>query len=614
MKKLILILLLLPTVLLAYPSYYVSTNPAVTSLRLSVTVSGTAYGYDGVYQADAVGTNWNGVAFSNGSLKLQYATNVSRWVLWDYVSDGDYYRTGGIFDFAGLYTGELTYSGTCLVTQNPNPQYYFATGLTNFWPTNGGNAHLFARGVAMSNSVVLLSLNSNVIFQSAVNVADGALWRVEGDLGYDGSNLVSMVNYYSGSTESGVLNTLTNFSVTNVNLAMGVDLAHNTNLTITSVKLTGEQAVAGVQPVYVWPPVISPLTSVVFTNNTNVSVVQVFNVGGVAGYSITASNTNTITAYNFTNQVFSSAKITLTNRPAFNLTGSNYIGRFSQVYKYQLTLPSLGGGGMAPGTNPTEVVYFSLTGTNAWFAATNTTPRIFTNVSVAIVGANIGTNASALTIYGLDHPELSGRVNTLEDQTLDASGSTLVTKDALAAALAGAQGLWITTLDTNGVSHSVLTKNGQTLVDMATSLAFVPINSFALDGTGTNAALAIYTTNLTSGWIIESVTNLLYLNSWQTFTNYSMATNTGVVTFTIPINWSLDSQFFRARGNITNLFTVNAPIVATAGTYYPSNSFNLASITNSMGNFGFWTGNSNGQALVTLSLSNGVVRYLQVLK
>jgi hypothetical protein len=51
------------------------------------------------------------------------------------------------------------------------------------------------------------------------------------------------------------------------------------------------------------------------------------------------------------------------------------------------------------------------------------------------------------------------------------------------------------------------------------------------------------------------------------------------------------------------------------GTIYPSTPWNLAAITNAMTAKGmsFWTGNSNGQALVTLSLSNGVVRYLQSL-
>jgi len=60
----------------------------------------------------------------------------------------------------------------------------------------------------------------------------------------------------------------------------------------------------------------------------------------------------------------------------------------------------------------------------------------------------------------------------------------------------------------------------------------------------------------------------------------------------------------------------NAPLVTiwappSQGTIYPSNTWNLATITNGMPNFSFWQGNSNGQALVSLFLSNGVVRIKQ---
>ena len=43
-----------------------------------------------------------------------------------------------------------------------------------------------------------------------------------------------------------------------------------------------------------------------------------------------------------------------------------------------------------------------------------------------------------------------------------------------------------------------------------------------------------------------------------------------------------------------------------AGTVYPSNTWNLAAITNAMPNYSFWVGNSNGQALVSVYLANGV--------
>ncbi|MDR3459087.1 MAG: tail fiber domain-containing protein, partial [Verrucomicrobiae bacterium] len=48
------------------------------------------------------------------------------------------------------------------------------------------------------------------------------------------------------------------------------------------------------------------------------------------------------------------------------------------------------------------------------------------------------------------------------------------------------------------------------------------------------------------------------------------------------------------------------------GTLYPSNTWSMAAITNGMADGGFWTGNSNGQALVSVNLSNGVVRIKQL--
>ena len=43
----------------------------------------------------------------------------------------------------------------------------------------------------------------------------------------------------------------------------------------------------------------------------------------------------------------------------------------------------------------------------------------------------------------------------------------------------------------------------------------------------------------------------------------------------------------------------------SGGNYFPSNTWNLFSITNSMPNFSYWLGGSNGQALTSLYLSNG---------
>lgn len=51
----------------------------------------------------------------------------------------------------------------------------------------------------------------------------------------------------------------------------------------------------------------------------------------------------------------------------------------------------------------------------------------------------------------------------------------------------------------------------------------------------------------------------------------------------------------------------------TAGMIWPSNSWSIATITNTVPNFAYGTFSSNGQALVTVQVTNGVVRIVQAL-
>jgi hypothetical protein len=167
--------------------------------------------------------------------------------------------------------------------------------------------------------------------------------------------------------------------------------------------------------------------------------------------------------------------------------------------------------------------------------------------------------------------------------------------------------------DTQGGYHYYYQKNGATVVDIDSTLQNIQINSGSLDSTHTNIALKITQTNLIAGWGIQMSTNLALVNAWQNLTNFTAITNTGIVTFTVPINLAAPMGFFRAIAGLNNTFTVTPPITSLGGVFYPSNTWNLAAITNVMPNFGVWTGNSNGCCLVTISLSNGVVRYLQSL-
>jgi hypothetical protein len=91
-----------------------------------------------------------------------------------------------------------------------------------------------------------------------------------------------------------------------------------------------------------------------------------------------------------------------------------------------------------------------------------------------------------------------------------------------------------------------------------------------------------------------------------------------------PKNVSGELQFFLNMGtnclvlgtNSDQFFQpVYAPqiVITNLGEIYTSNTWNIVSITNNMPNFSFQTANSNGQALVSISVSNGVTRIKQLM-
>ncbi|MGH7971498.1 MAG: hypothetical protein ACREIC_22500, partial [Limisphaerales bacterium] len=66
---------------------------------------------------------------------------------------------------------------------------------------------------------------------------------------------------------------------------------------------------------------------------------------------------------------------------------------------------------------------------------------------------------------------------------------------------------------------------------------------------------------------------------------------------------------------VTNIYSegvTNQYLLNPTGDYFPSNTWNLAAITTGMTNGDFWIGNSNGQALVSVYLYNGVAYVKQL--
>ena len=315
-----------------------------------------------------------------------------------------------------------------------------------------------------------------------------------------------------------------------------------------------------------------------------------------------------------TNTVLSSQQFTLFSTNYITWGTSNLIGTFPQLYSANFNGGSLGGGGMVPPTNVFEQLLVSNDPTG-WSIYNG---GYFTNtVSVAVVGA--GGGLGYLFLYGVDHPELLGRTNYAFGQKFQFDTPVLAadpaTKNYVDLGIANASfGQFTAVTDTNGGYHYFYQRNGSTVVSMDSTIQTIQINSAGLDGTRTNVALKVNQSALAAGWGIQTSTNLLFINGWQTTTNFSAATNAGIVTFTVPIIPATPMLFFRAIAGQANTFVVTPPVTASGGVYYPSNTWNLFAITNTMPNFGVWQGNSNGCGIVTLSLSNGVVRYLQALR
>lgn len=346
------------------------------------------------------------------------------------------------------------------------------------------------------------------------------------------------------------------------------------------------------------------------TNTGTIAGIAYINIGIPRGSNGTngTNGTNTVTAYAFTNQWLGSRQIATYSSNYLSWGTSNFLARVPGISDWQLAGGALGGGGLAPPTNVFIQLVGSYNGSNSWFVLTN---NFATSNTISIAATGAGGGQGFATLFNVDHWELFGRTNYGFGQTYvfgsPKSRSNPADKayvdDSILNATSSA---WTTSVDTNQVAHFSYVRSGVTLADFGEVSTWIPITSATLDGSGVNLLLTVAQTNLITGWFMDSNTNLLAPNSWQQWTNYTSATNTGIVTFTIPIDFSEPMRFFRTRAPAMRSFVLTAPLTALGGTCYTSNSWSLATVTNGMANMSFWTGSSNGQALVSVWLSNGV--------
>jgi hypothetical protein len=148
---------------------------------------------------------------------------------------------------------------------NPPPTFYsspyiapvaiLTNTLVNFFPTNGGSSTMLAGGVTTSNTVLIVSVNTNTVFRSNPTQTNGAIWQLVGTLTLDASNNLTTAFSMTGNGVSGsTFSAVTNVAATNIGFVISEDANYATNLTITSVQIVGQQAVGGVQPIFTWPP------------------------------------------------------------------------------------------------------------------------------------------------------------------------------------------------------------------------------------------------------------------------------------------------------------------------------------------------------------------------
>ena len=324
-------------------------------------------------------------------------------------------------------------------------------------------------------------------------------------------------------------------------------------------------------------------------------------VGGIAYYVLGipagAPGTNTQTQTVFSNSVYASTAYTLTNINPLYCNGSNYIGTFSQLYKFQLQLPYTGGG-MSPGSNLNEYVIISTNGGTSWMTNSLDTasPAIWTNVMVSVIGDNNTNYAGAITLWGLDHPEYYQRTNWFEGQFTrfadPVDQSDAVTLKYLQTYVANATAMsWQLT-----ANHYVFAPNGNTNIDMAIPFSgggymtsFKPV--------GTNWVMTA--TNVPIGYELECSTNLAASYGWfnppvTVTTNLYAATNAW--TFTVAkADVSASYAFFRVIAYQTAATTIYPPLTLGSVAMWRSNSWPnaLAAITNSP-NMSFGQASSNG--------------------
>ena len=258
------------------------------------------------------------------------------------------------------------------------------------------------------------------------------------------------------------------------------------------------------------------------------------------------------------------------------------------------------------GTPATYAIRYSTTGTNGWTTTLPAAPNI-----LWLCVTSSATGAGSVKVTSIVNPNAVGNTNDLTTQTTYVApatdGRSPVNLNQLVTALGGVQ-----SFQSSGTNY-YLALGGQKMMELANPRFIFSTNlTFVIDGTGTNYALSLAVSNRVAGaYLIMSTNLLLPGNGFQPYASaFTLTTNSGILTYTMPMSATPKGDGFAVLFQVATptggSIQMDYPLTLNGGSLYPSNTWNLVSITNGLKSGDIITVNSNGLKLVDVWLSNAV--------
>ena len=268
------------------------------------------------------------------------------------------------------------------------------------------------------------------------------------------------------------------------------------------------------------PPGSSPTSTMIGVTN---QIAYIF-FGVPAGSNGATYFTNTY--YAPSNAMFSSSSFVLL-QTNFTFALSNNIGEWTNVVTTFVGAPQIGGGGVAPPSSAAYTVFYSSNDIN-WFTNLPAAPNV-----VWIAVTNSAGGAGSIKLTSATYPQLNGQTNDLSLQ---------VTRVAAPANVADATTkYYVDTAIANAVANQWQALGGDYFYGPQNQRVFelyapatISSTNLSIAISGTNYVLNIATTNFVAGWHVQMSPDLTLINGFTNWTAYTVATNAGIVSFTIP--------------------------------------------------------------------------------